>query len=53
MTYRICFILLSLTALLAAAAHADLGDILGAALDRKTQEEAARAAEAKDSPDES
>ena len=32
---------------------ASLGDILGAALDRKTQEEAARAAEEKDAPDES
>ena len=31
---------------------ASLGDILGAALDRKTQEDAARAAEAKDLADE-
>ena len=31
---------------------ASLGDILGAALDRKTQEEAARAEEEKDAPDE-
>ena len=32
---------------------ASLGDILGAALNRKTQEEAARAAETKEEPDES
>ena len=32
---------------------ASLGDILGAALDRKTQEEAARASEAEESADES